>query len=318
MVFPFVIGSTPPMSKKKKKRYAVRFPLNVKGGIRAQAARAAPSRVWWGRRWIAVLEAFRMGPRFGRGRHYAASGQTSELSLAPGRVTAAVQGAAATPYQCEIRFARVSGDAKARVVAALRQRPMLVARLLVGDLPPDIEPLFEAEGCPLFPTRENDLHSTCDCPDWANPCKHLAAVYYLLGETLSKHPLTLLEIRGVSRADLAAARAEEGRREAAGTGEAAAPLTREAFYGRPRPLPEGFGAAPKTDIAAPLVRRLGPLPFWRGQERFCDTLEILASRAASRGWAVWTGDPLDLRPAEERVVVKGASLRLKQTLRVSG
>jgi len=311
------------MGKKKNKKYAVRSPLNVKGGIRAQALRAEPLRVWWSRRWTTVLETFRMGPRFGRGRHYAVSGQTSDLTLAAGSVAASVQGTVAEPYRCEATFTHLGGTAKARVVAALRQRPMLLARLLAGDLPHETEALFRAENCPLFPERENDLKSRCSCPDWANPCKHLAAVYCLLGETIAKNPLTLLALRGVTRADLVeypmpdteCPAPKPGTSRGTGAG-APPPLTREAFYGKPSPPLTDFGAAPKTDVAAPLVHRLGPLPFWRGQDRFADTLEHLAHRAAARGWSVWTGEPLDLRPPTERVVIKGATLRLKHTLRI--
>ena len=308
--------------KKKRKKYAIRSPLSVKGGIRAQAAHTDPLRAWWSRRWTDTLEGFRMGPRLGRGRHYAVSGQVSDLTLTPGSVTAIVQGAAAEPYRCEIHFACVDAAAKARITTALRQRPMLLARLLVGDMPHEIETLFNAEGCPLFPGRENDLKSKCSCPDWANPCKHLAAVYCLLGETITQSPLHLLALRGLTRADLlqggapvcAPSQVTEGRQEC--LPRLASTLTRESFYGTPQPPLTDFGAAPKTDIAAPLVRRLGPLPFWRGQERFADTLEHLAHRAASRGWSVWTGEPLDLRPPEARVIIKGAGLRLKQTLRI--
>jgi len=63
---------------------------------------------------------------------------------------------------------------------------------------------------------------------------------------------------------------------------------------------------------APLIYRLGPLPFWRGQERFTDTMEHLYARAATRGWTVWTGEALDLRREDEKVIIKGASLHLKQ------
>jgi hypothetical protein len=73
---------------------------------------------------------------------------------------------------------------------------------------------------------------------------------------------------------------------------------------------------PSSVIAAPFIQRLGPLPFWRGQERFSDTLEHLYARAASRGMTVWSGDPLDLRRPEEKIIIKGASLHLKQYLRI--
>ncbi|MEI6646962.1 MAG: SWIM zinc finger family protein [bacterium] len=312
---------------KKKKCFKLRAPLTIKGGIRAQTEHAGPFRVWWSRRWTDVLEGFRMGPRLGRGRHYAISGQVSELSLISGCVAAEVQGALADPYRCSIRFASLEAAQKEKVVAALKTRPMLIARLLAGELPHDVETLFEQVQAPLFPRRSGDIQSKCSCPDWANPCKHLAAVYCLLGETISKNPLLLLALRGISRADLIAelSNNESTDKEVASLRQKARikkscahddPLTSESFYGTSHPPLADFGALPHSDIAAPLVQRLGPLPFWRGQERFTDTLEHLYARAASRGMTVWSGDPLDLRRPEEKIIVKGASLHLKQHLRI--
>ena len=302
------------MSKKKKK-YAARAPLGVKGGIRAQTARGWHARAWWSRHWTEVMEDFRLGARLGRGRTYAVSGQVSALSVAAGRVTATVQGSAREPYVSEIRFRCVRDDAKRRIVAALKARPVHLARLLVGDLPPEVEALFRGEGCPLFPERANDLESRCSCPDWANPCKHLAAVYFLIGEAVSRNPLLLLALRGVSREDLAepapAANGAARPAEPDGPQGATARPTPEEFYGAPQPAFSDFGTADKTAVAAPLIRRLGPLPFWRGQERFADTLEHLYARAAPRGWAVWTGEPLDLRREDEKVIITGANLHLR-------
>jgi uncharacterized Zn finger protein len=306
---------------KKKKRFKSRAPLSIKGGIRAQAEHAGPFRVWWSRRWTDVLEGFRMGPRLGRGRHYAVSGQVSELTLTPGCVSAEVQGAVPEPYKCAIRFTMLEAAPKEAVVAALKARPMLIARLIAGELPHEVETLFVQAQGPLFPRRSGDIQSTCSCPDWANPCKHLAAVYCLLGETISRNPFLLLALRGIARADLLESPEEtcvevpaapHGKRKAI-----ARDLTPEAFYGHAHEPLTDFGAPPGPDIAAPLVQRLGPLPFWRGQERFTDTLEHLYARAASRGLIVWSGDPLDLRRPEEKIIIKGASLHLKQHLRIA-
>jgi len=298
----------------KKKRYLLRTPLNVKGGIRAQSPHVGNLRVWWSRRWTEVLENFRLGARLGRGRNYAVSGQVSSLVIHSGYVAAAVQGSNKEPYESDIRFRAVEGEAKARILQLLRQRPMVIARLLVSDLPVEVEGLFRAEGSPLFPQRQNDLTSRCTCPDYANPCKHLAAVYYLLGEAITKNPMLLLELRGISRADLLGDAAEpEGEAPAARPAERAAevPLTREGFYGVPQEPFTDYGPALKSVTPAPLIYRLGPLPFWRGQERFTDTLEHLYARAATRGWTVWTGEPLDLRREDEKIVIKGANLHLK-------
>ena len=296
----------------KKKRYALRAPLTVRGGIRSQHAHSGPLRVWWSRRWTEVIERFRLGARLGRGRNYAVSGQVSQLEIASGMITARVQGANKEPYASTIRFRTVQEDGKTRLIEALRARPMLVARLLVGELPLEVEGFFRAAGCPLFPQRENDLSSRCSCPDYANPCKHLAAVYYLLGEAITKNPLLLLAVRGVSRAELLG---DAAMREPPPAGPALPaepdPADLTAFYGTPQPPFEDFGTAVKTLTHAPLICRLGPLPFWRGQERFSDTLEHLYARAAARGWAVWAGEPLDLRREDEKVIITGANLHLK-------
>jgi uncharacterized Zn finger protein len=294
----------------KKKKHALRTPLSVKGGIRAQHPHGGNLRSWWSRRWTEVLENFRLGARLGRGRNYAVSGQVSTLSIEGGRVSASVQGSTPEPYESVILFQCVEGAAKERIIQALWRQPLLIARLLVGDLPYEIEPLFRAAGCPLFPQRNKDLTSRCSCPDWANPCKHLAAVYFLLGETISKNPLLLLALRGISRVDLVGD-APPAPAKAAAVSFSEKALTREGFYGKPHPEFEDYGTAPKAATPAPLIHRLGPLPFWRGQERFTDTLEHLYTRAAARGWIVWTGEPLDVRREEEKIIIKGANLHLK-------
>jgi len=98
-------------------------------------------------------------------------------------------------------------DARLRIIAALRAEPMLVARLLADDLPLEVEELFRNEDMTLFPggtlaPHVYDMTTTCSCPDYANPCKHVAAVLILLGEELARRPVTLLELRGIHLKDL--------------------------------------------------------------------------------------------------------------------
>ncbi|MBP5510800.1 MAG: SWIM zinc finger family protein [Kiritimatiellae bacterium] len=305
------------MPGKKRRKYAARTPFRQKGGIRAQFSghgrqlfRATCGRTWWSRRWIDALERFRLGARLGRGRSYAVGGQVADLQIEPGLVNAVVQGSETEPYRCFIRFRMVEGETKRCLLDALRGNPMLVARLLVGDLPYEVEERFIEAGLPLFPQRENDIWSQCGCPDYVNPCKHLAAVYYLLGEAVAKNPLLLLAIRGIGREELAgrgnAVPVPDAPSVAAGEG----PWTAEAFYGTARtPGKEAAAGKPVEGEPAPLLARLGPLPFWRGQERFLPSLETVYARAAPRGLAAWTGETLDLRREDEKIVVTGAPLR---------
>lgn len=195
----------------KHRQYPFRVPRNA-AGIRAQEPRAAGGRSWWAVEWTRHLEAMGMKARLGRGKNYALSGQVVSLRIERSarqscRAVAAVLGMRPDPYTVTLDFRPLSPEAKARVVAALREDPMLVARLLAGDLPLEVARLFRREGFDLFPggklgPRQYDVTMSCTCPDYANPCKHAAAVLVLLGEEIDREPLRLLEFRGISIGEL--------------------------------------------------------------------------------------------------------------------
>ena len=306
----------------KKKPHAARVPITVAGGIRAQAGRGHRARHWWGQRWIALLETFMPGPRLGRGRSYAASGQVAELQLGAGLVGAKVQGANPEPYRVEIRFGTLDAAGRHKVLTALHQQPMLAARLLVRELPPEVEAIFRKADCPLFPERLEDLKMDCSCPDWSSSCKHAAAVSFLLAEAIDRDPLLLLALRGIGRNELLGGRPPEtsvaaGAVDTARTRSSALAADPAAFWGIRAPAAKGaepepdYGSATACTDAAPLVRRLGALPFWRGEERFIDAMHSIYGRAALRGWSVWSGEVLDLRRAREEPA-PGAGFHLRR------
>ncbi len=290
----------------KKKKHTPRVPLTLIGGIRAQMVRGRTAHQWWGQRWLALLEQLMPGPRLGRGRSYAAMGQVAELRLGTGMVSARVQGGSAEPYQVEIQFATLDAAGTRRVLATLRRHPILTARLLVRQLPAELEALFQEAGCPLFPQAHGDLQMVCTCPDWSHQCKHAAAVYYLLAEAIDREPLLLLALRGIPREELLGYRPAElvedgpaGNLEDTPALSQPMPVAPAEFWGVPTDDPDhagaDFGAAPAATDIAPLLRRLGPLPFWRGEVRFLDALRVVYARAAPRGWTVWEGEALEVR-----------------------
>jgi uncharacterized Zn finger protein len=173
-------------------------------GIRAKSRTGAIGTTWWSQRFIAVLESFDMGARLTRGRRYARAGQVLELGVEPGRVRAFVQGSRAAPYQVSIQVLCLSDKDWARVEEALASRAVFLAKLLAGEMPTDIEQAFTACRLNLFPASPADLTSDCTCPDWANPCKHVAATYYLLAEAFDDDPFLILGWRGRDRAELLA------------------------------------------------------------------------------------------------------------------
>jgi uncharacterized Zn finger protein len=116
-----------------------------------------------------------------------------------------VQGSRPQPYSVSIEFRTLSSEEWEKVIDAMAAEAIYAAKLLAGEMPQQIEEVFQAAGSHLFPATRDDLITECSCPDWANPCKHVAAVYYLLGERFDDDPFLLFLLRGRSREEIAAA-----------------------------------------------------------------------------------------------------------------
>jgi uncharacterized Zn finger protein len=193
-------------------------PRKAAGGIKARSKRGSIGEEWWSRRFIDVLESFGLQSRLTRGRSYARSGQVLSLDISTGHVTAQVQGSRVKPYAVRLTVDPLTTRQWRRVEEALAERAIFRARLLAGEMPAEIEEVFADCGTPLFPRSPRDLVMTCTCPDWEVPCKHLAAVCYVLAEAFDADPFGMLAWRGKSRADLLASlrRLTAGRKAAGG------------------------------------------------------------------------------------------------------
>ncbi|MGW6930688.1 SWIM zinc finger family protein [Lentzea sp. NPDC054927] len=176
--------------------------IKVDNGIKATSKRGDIGVTWWSRRFIEVLESFGMGGRLTRGRNYARQGQVLSLSLSTSMVIALVQGSRPTPYKTRIAIKSFTTPEWQRIEHALAGKALYAAKLLAGEMPPDIETLFASLGLQLFPATQRELTMDCSCPDWEVPCKHLAATCYLLAESFDNDPFEILAWRGRSREDL--------------------------------------------------------------------------------------------------------------------
>ena len=185
--------------------YSSSGPITVEGGIKAKSKRGAIGEQWWSQRFVAVLESFGMAGRLQRGRSYARRGQVLEFSLAAGKVSARVQGSRPTPYRVTLAVQPLTAAQWEKVQARLAAQALFRARLLAGEMPVEIEQVFADAGTPLFPESSRDITMDCNCPDWGFPCKHVAAVCYVLAEAFDDDPFAMLAWRGKSRDELLAA-----------------------------------------------------------------------------------------------------------------
>lgn len=276
-------GGFPPRSK----------PLAATGGIKAQSRSGDFGQSWWAKRWQAVLDSFHLGGRLARGRTYARQGQVLSIDVGQGKVKAKVQGSRPAPYDVTVGVEQLDKGEWEKVLAVLSRQALFVAKLLAGEMPQDIERAFRDAGVSLFPQRRGDLKTACSCPDEANPCKHIAAVYYLLGEEFDRDPYLLFRLRGLEReALLARLGAQAGREEEAAEkplpGEPLATGPGEFWQGRS--VGDLFGEVEPPPVEAALVRRLGKFPFWRGEKPLVEAVEPAYVVASKRGMEVFLGE----------------------------
>jgi uncharacterized Zn finger protein len=252
---------------------------------------------WWGQAWVEALEQrARLDPnRLPRGRDYAGSGAVGELVLAPGEVRARVQGRLSEPYEVRVRVRRYGEDEWDRVLGAISAQLGRAAALLDGELPPEVAADVAAAGLDLLP-GSGEVGPRCTCPDDADPCKHSAAVCYLVADALDADPFVVLLLRGRTRGEVLAGlrsrrRGMEPARStapgAAAVDEAGDPgVDARAALARSPDGPVPVPPMPPQRPGHPAALPVDP-PSWRAGLR--DDLLALATDAARRAWELAVG-----------------------------
>ncbi|EAQ75561.1 MULTISPECIES: SWIM zinc finger family protein [unclassified Synechococcus] len=173
---------------------------------------------WWVEQWMELINSYRYKKRLERAWSYVREGNVLSIRFEGRRVHARVQGTEEEPYKVKLWLDVLSDDDWGYVLEALGQKARWSAQLLAGVMPQDIERAFAASGRRLFPFKLQEVRSECSCPDKANPCKHVSAVYYLMGDRFSEDPFVLFQLRGRSRTQLLSDLAKRRRKQLAAAG----------------------------------------------------------------------------------------------------
>ena len=297
------------MAKRRSRSYYEEYwphyeptrPVEV-DGIKAKSQRGKFVQSWWADKWIKALTRLMDSGRLSRGRSYARHGQVLGIDIKAGKIASRVQGSRRSPYKVSIELKPLSDAQWEKVLDALSEQAIFAAQLLNEEMPNDIEQVFDQANVPLFPQSSGDLITNCSCPDWANPCKHVAAVYYLLGERFDEDPFLLFELRGRSKAAIIAALRE--RRAVGASAQEALPYIPDAIAAVDAPAlaecldtywgaPSAWEAVtlriaePPVDLA--LLKRLG-LPDFVDATGFRAQMERVYSGVTDRALEVAFGD----------------------------
>jgi len=176
--------------------------IKTEDGIKSRSKRGAFTKNWWATRWIKALEGLMSGGRLQRGRAYARKGQVVSIDEVGNGVAAQVQGSSRSAYQVDISLKPLNKKQWDKVMDALAERAIFTVQLLAGEMPQEIEEAFEEAGVSLFPGKRGDLTTRCSCPDPSNPCKHIAATHYILGEQFDEDPFLIFRLRGRSQEEI--------------------------------------------------------------------------------------------------------------------
>jgi uncharacterized Zn finger protein len=174
-------------------------PIKVKDGIAARSKKGDIGETWWSKRFIGALEMIGIGSRLQRGRTYARKGQVISISIDNAVVHAQVQGTRPKPYSITISFTQFTDQQWNEIFDALSSQALFTAMLLGGEIPKEIETVFAGVKLSFLPSTHKDIKTDCSCPDYANPCKHIAAVYYILAEKFDRDPFLIFTLRGRNR-----------------------------------------------------------------------------------------------------------------------
>ena len=237
-----------------------------------------PGKTRWGQRLLQVLETHTEPGRLTRGKQYLSDHRISEWTVSGTRVEARIRGKINLYYGVQeppvydtwLLFQPVADPAWSEALALIGSRAGYISRLLFNEMPDEIEQPLQALGVSLLPQDAADIDYGCSCPDPETPCKHIAALFYLLAGRLDQDPFLLFELRGLSRAELI----QRLRVTPLGTALASA-------LDEVPAQPEPAGSFFTRPLTRPLPATVAPVQFWRGQRKLPSGVEPPTPAAVS-------------------------------------
>ena len=261
------------------------------------------AKTWWGQRFIEALEDFTDSGRLQRGRSYSTDNRIKQWLLKDGKVDAKLRGNInpyfgvykEPTYKVSVQMAHLSAAQWQKIIQKLSLRASFIARLLLNEIPENIETVFADAGVHLLPNDYRDFNVACDCPDYEVPCKHIAGVCYRLAGQLDNDPFLLFEMRGLAPEKLLLELANSPLGKVLSDAKSSATVDLvpvDSFYTRPiltelpheislkdfwrgqQPLSKSIEPTQTATIPAMVIKKGGDFPaFWQKQNSFIEVVE---------------------------------------------
>ena len=271
------------------------------------------TRTWWGERFLEALEQRMDYGRLSRGRAYSGPNRMLDFSIQGAKIKAKLRGNT-NPYfgvyeEPEYRVSiQLKTIAKARwqsIIKDLAGNAAWLSRLILNEMPDNIQQVFVKHNANLLPgTSSQDLSTKCSCPDWANPCKHVAGTYYKVASLLDRDPFLLFELRGMEKSILHQNLAESPLGKALLsqiTQPDAIPLeivehrfthpgyedrketTFKTFWHGETDCPSPGNTQSYSPVSAALIKKQGAYPpFWDQDQSFVEVMEAVYQRISDK------------------------------------
>ncbi|MEW5896201.1 MAG: SWIM zinc finger family protein [Nanoarchaeota archaeon] len=150
---------------------------------------------WWGKQWVEILSEFESDQRMSRGRAYARANKVRRFKIDKGKISATVNGSLGD-YKVKIKIKKYSDKDWNKIALKIRDTPLLLGKLLNQEMPEELHDITKFRFIP------SSFSSECSCPDYANPCKHVAAVFYTVADEIDHDPMNLFLLQGMGKEEL--------------------------------------------------------------------------------------------------------------------
>ncbi len=269
------------------------------------------SRTWWGQKFISAIESFTDAARLGRGRSYARGGKILEFAVNKGEIEATIRGSVnpyfgvytEPRYHTVVKIKPILPKDWSKIIQNMAKNASFVSKLLLNEVPENIESSFRSVNKNLLPRSESDFKTSCSCPDYSNPCKHIAGLCYRFASELDEDPFLIFELRGLTQEKLHQELAKTPLGQALIAGlktKELNPIPISSYYTRPQKNQSNSATSLKefwqgktitpplsetreTDISGILIKKAGDFPeFWHRDLSFIATMEELYQRVKTK------------------------------------